>query len=194
MSNAQMTAIKKGVPLTPADPKKEGFMGGMSEETAQKLLEMHEENKKIMASMEPEILVKYHSDASRPVKQAHMGEWFDLRAAEDMVLKQGQRYMINLGVSIAVPHGYEAILAPRSSTFKNWGIIQTNGVGVIDNSYSGDNDIWMMPVWATRDAEIKAGDRVAQFRIQRNQGSPQVKEVRYLGNTDRGGFGSTGVQ
>lgn len=144
--------------------------------------------------LEPEILVKYHSEKAKPIKQAHLGEWFDLRAAESYDFKAGNKYMINLGVSIAVPPGYEAILAPRSSTFKNYGIFQTNSIGVIDNSYSGDDDIWMMPVFATRDAHIEAGDRVAQFRIQRNQGSPRVKEVRYLGKTNRGGFGSTGKQ
>lgn len=168
--------------------------GRVTEETAQALLKMYEENKQVAARHAAEILIKYHNDAAKPVKQAHMGEWFDLRAAEDYHLEPGQRYMINLGVSICVPYGYEAILAPRSSTFKNYGIIQTNGIGVIDNSYSGDNDIWYMPVWATRPADIKAGDRIAQFRIQRNQGSPRLKEVRYLGNADRGGLGSTGTK
>lgn len=168
--------------------------GKINQETAEELIKLHKENKQVMERLEPEIMIKYHSDAARPVKQAHLGEWFDLRAAEDYHLEPGQRYMINLGVSIHVPYGYEAILAPRSSTFKNYGIIQTNGIGVIDESYSGDGDIWMMPVWATRAADIKAGDRVAQFRIQRNQGSPRLKEVHYLGDINRGGFGSTGVE
>lgn len=168
--------------------------GAISEETAKELINMHKENKEVLKQYEPEILVKYHSDAARPIKQAHLGEWFDLRAAEDYHLQPGQAYMLNLGVSIHVPFGYEAILAPRSSSFKKWGILQTNGIGVIDEAYSGDDDIWMMPVWATREAEIKAGDRIAQFRIQRNQGNPKVHEVRYLGKTNRGGFGSTGVQ
>ena len=168
--------------------------GAISEETAQTLIEIHRENKRVMESFHPEILVKYHSDASRTIKQAHIGEWFDVRAAEDYHLEPGQAYMINLGISVHVPFGYEAILAPRSSSFKKWGFLQTNGIGVIDESYSGDGDVWMLPIWATREADIKAGDRVAQFRIQRNQGTPHVHEVRYLGNTDRGGFGSTGVE
>lgn len=154
---------------------------------------MHKENKEILKRMAPKILVKYHSDNARTIEQAHGGEWFDLRNAEDVTLKSGEFTYINLGVSICVPPGYEAILAPRSSTFKNWGILQTNSIGVIDNAYSGDNDIWMMPVLATRDVTIPAGTRIAQFRIIRNQGNPQVTEALHLGGEDRGGLGSTGT-
>lgn len=155
---------------------------------------IHEENEKVMDRLRPEILIKYHSDAARPVEQAHEGEWFDVRAAKSYDLKAGNKYMIDLGISVRVPRGYEAILAPRSSSFKKWGFIQTNSIGVIDETYSGDEDIWMLPVFATRDAQIEAGERVAQFRIQRNQGRPRLTEVGYLGKNNRGGFGSTGTK
>lgn len=158
------------------------------------IAKMREENDKVMDRLRPEILIKYHCDAARPVEQAHDGEWFDVRAAKSYDLKAGNKYMIDLGISVRVPRGYEAILAPRSSSFKKWGFIQTNSIGVIDETYSGDDDIWMLPVFATRDAQIEAGERVAQFRIQRNQGRPRLTEVGYLGKNNRGGFGSTGTK
>lgn len=151
-------------------------------------------NDKVLDRLRPEILIKYHTPAAKPVEQAHMGEWFDVRAAEAYDVKAGTKGFINLGISVRVPHGYEAILAPRSSTFKKYGILQTNSIGVIDETYSGDDDIWMFPYFATRDAHIDAGDRIAQFRIQRNQGNPRLKEVRYLGKKNRGGLGSTGTK
>ena len=116
----------------------------------------------------------------------------NLRAAKDMKLWEGCNYRIPLGISIELPEGYEAHIAPRSSTFKNWGIIQTNSVGVIDNSYCGDNDIWMMPVYATRFTKIKKNDRICQFRIVEKQPHLEFETVDHLGNEDRGGFGSTG--
>lgn len=158
------------------------------------IAKMREENEKVMDRLRPEILIKYHCDAARPVEQAHDGEWFDVRAAQSYDLKAGKRYMIDLGISVRVPRGYEAILAPRSSSMKKFGFIQTNSIGVIDETYSGDDDIWMLPIFATRDAHIDAGDRVAQFRIQRNQGRPRLTEVGYLGKNNRGGFGSTGTK
>lgn len=161
------------------------------DETLEKI---RKENDKVVDRLRPEILIKYHSPTAKPVEQAHDGEWFDVRAAEAYDLKAGNKYMINLGISVRVPRGYEAILAPRSSSFKKWGFIQTNSIGVIDETYSGDDDIWMLPIFATRDAHIDAGERVAQFRIQRNQGRPRLTEVRYLGKNNRGGFGSTGTK
>lgn len=140
------------------------------------------------------IKVKYHSEASRPIEQAHAGEWCDLRAGYDVTLKAGERVLIDLGVSIQVPHGHEAIMAPRSSTFKNFGILQTNGIGVIDEKYCGNDDVWKFPCYATRDTEIKAGDRIAQFRIQPFQGALVIGEVEDMGAANRGGLGSTGVQ
>lgn len=136
------------------------------------------------------IKVKYHTDIL-PLEMNEKGDWVDLRAAQDMKLWGGYYYYIPLGISLELPEGYEAHVAPRSSTFKNWGIIQTNSVGVIDNSYCGDNDIWMMPVYATRFAEIKKNDRICQFRIVEKQPHLEFETVDHLGNEDRGGFGST---
>lgn len=140
------------------------------------------------------IRVKYHTEAARPIQQAHDGEWCDLRTAEDIILKSGERKMISLGVSIEVPAGYEAIMAPRSSTFKTFGIIQTNGIGVIDETYCGDGDIWHFSALAMRDTEIPAGSRIAQFRIQKTQGTLTIEEVETMNREDRGGLGSTGIQ
>ena len=137
------------------------------------------------------IKVKYHADIL-PLEINDKGDWIDLRAAEDMKLRAGHDYYIPLGISVELPEGYEAHIAPRSSTFKNWGIIQTNSVGVIDNSYCGNNDIWMMPVYATRFTEIKKNDRICQFRIVEKQPHLEFETVDHLGNKDRGGFGSTG--
>ena len=137
------------------------------------------------------IKVKYHTDIL-PLEMNDKGDWVDLRAAQDMKLWEGCSYRIPLGISVELPKGYEAHIAPRSSTFKNWGIIQTNSVGVIDNSYCGDNDIWMMPVYATRFAKIKKNDRICQFRIVEKQPHLEFETVDHLGNEDRGGFGSTG--
>lgn len=137
------------------------------------------------------IKVKYHTDIL-PLEMNEKGDWVDLRAAQDMKLWEGCNYRIPLGISVELPEGYEAHVAPRSSTFKNWGIIQTNSVGVIDNSYCGDNDIWMMPVYATRFTEIKKNDRICQFRIVEKQPHLEFETVDHLDNEDRGGFGITG--
>ena len=137
------------------------------------------------------IKVKYHADIL-PLEMNEKGDWVDLRAAQDMSLRAGCIYRIPLGISVELPEGYEAHVAPRSSTFKNWGIIQTNSVGVIDNSYCGDNDIWMMPVYATRDTYINKNDRVCQFRIVEKKPHLEFETVDHLGNEDRGGFGITG--
>lgn len=139
-----------------------------------------------------DILVKYHNDNARPIAQAHPGEWVDCRAVEDVELKAGDFTLIDLGISVRVVQpGYEVILAPRSSTFKKYGILQTNSIGVIDETYCGDGDIYKMPVYATRDTYIRAGERIAQFRVQKNQGTIRVTEVDHLSDTNRGGFGST---
>ena len=119
-------------------------------------------------------------------------DWIDMRASEEEELKAGEFKLIPLGVAMQIPAGYEAHLVPRSSTFKTWGIIQTNSMGVIDGSYCGDNDMWRMPVYATRDTVIHVNDRIAQFRIIKNQPTICFEEVAHLENKDRGGFGSTG--
>ena len=119
-------------------------------------------------------------------------DWYDLRAADTIKLKAGEFKLIPLGVGMVLPDGYEANIVPRSSTFKNYGLLQTNSFAVIDNSYSGNNDQWMMPVYATRDAVINKNDRICQFRINKKQPVFKFEEVEHLNDTDRGGFGSTG--
>ena len=121
-------------------------------------------------------------------------DWIDLRAAEDVTLKKGEFKLIPLGIAMQLPKGYEAHIVPRSSTFKNFGIIQTNHQGVVDCSYCGDNDQWFMPVLAVRDTQISCNDRICQFRIIENQPKIEFAEVEHLDGKDRGGFGSTGVQ
>ena len=120
-------------------------------------------------------------------------DWIDLRAAENVTLKKGDFKLISLGVAMALPEGYEAHLVPRSSTFKNFGVIQANSVGIIDNSYCGDNDVWCFPAFAVRDTEIHVNDRICQFRIVKNQPAVRFDEVTFLEGNDRGGFGSTGM-
>lgn len=121
-------------------------------------------------------------------------DWYDLRAAETVTLKAGEFKLIPLGVGMILPEGYEANIVPRSSTFKHYGIIQTNHYGVIDNSYAGDNDQWMFPAYATRDTTINKNDRICQFRINERQPAYTFEEVEYLNNVSRGGIGSTGVK
>ena len=118
--------------------------------------------------------------------------WIDLRSAETVRLKKGEFHLINLGVAMELPEGYEAHVVPRSSTYKNFKVIQTNHMGVIDHSYCGDNDIWRMPVIAMEDTVIHKNDRVCQFRIEKVQPQIEFEEVETLGNADRGGIGSTG--
>lgn len=125
-------------------------------------------------------------------KIGEKSDWIDLRAREPMFLKEGEFYLIPLGVAIELPKGYEAHLVPRSSTYKRLGIIQTNSMGVIDETYCGDNDEWKMPVLATRPTTICKGDRVCQFRIMEHQPDFEFEVVDSLDNADRGGFGSTG--
>lgn len=138
-----------------------------------------------------EILVKYHTDI-HPLEKTEEGDWIDLRAAEDVELKAGESKCISLGVSMKLPDGYEALVIPRSSTFKHWGIIQTNHIGLIDNSYCGNGDVWMFPALATRDVLIEKNSRICQFRIQRKMDDVDLKTVYVLDNVNRGGFGSSG--
>lgn len=139
------------------------------------------------------ILIKYHADIEK-LKRIECGDWCDLRVAEDYELKAGEYKLLSLGVSMQLPNGYEAHVAPRSSTFKNFGIICANSFGIIDNSYSGDNDIWRFPAIALRDTVIKKGDRICQFRIIKRMPDIEFLEVETLGNPDRGGIGSTGIK
>ena len=121
-------------------------------------------------------------------------DWIDLRSAIDIELKAGEFKLIPLGVGMKLPKDYEAHIVPRSSTFKTWGIIQTNHMGVIDEGYHGNNDQWMMPVYATRDTVIQKNDRICQFRIMKKQPDLVFCEVEKLDENDRGGFGSTGTR
>ena len=139
------------------------------------------------------IKIKYFSDKIEKLRYIDgKSDWIDLRCAEEISLKKGDFKLIPLGIGMKLPKGYEAHVVPRSSTFKNFGIIQTNHMGVIDYTYSGDNDQWFMPVYAVRDTEIHVNDRVCQFRIMENQPAIEFDEVNHLDETDRGGFGSTG--
>lgn len=166
------------------------------------------------------IRIKYFNDAKRMQKIAK-GNWIDVYANKDMFIPEGQRAMIPLGFALELPVGYEGHLAPRSSTFKTWGIIQTNSVGVVDDTYIGDNDQWHLPVYCLtakgyadkvediyheldESTEVKGerikgtwihkGDKVAQFRIMEVQPNFEFEEVESFGNADRGGFGSTGTK
>lgn len=141
------------------------------------------------------IKIKYFTDKIEKLTYIDgKSDWIDLRAAEDIVMKKGDFKLIPLGVAMELPQGYEAHVVPRSSTFKNYGIIQTNHQGVIDGSYCGDNDQWFMPAYAVRDTQIHVNDRICQFRIMENQPKILFEEVRQLTNADRGGHGSTGRQ
>ena len=141
------------------------------------------------------IKIKYFTDKIEKLTYIDgKSDWIDLRAAEDVCLKAGEFKLIPLGVAMELPRGYEAHVVPRSSTFKNFGIIQTNHQGVIDCSYCGDNDQWFMPVYAVRDTQIHVNDRICQFRIMENQPRIAFDEVEHLDHVDRGGHGSTGKQ
>ena len=120
-------------------------------------------------------------------------DWIDLRASETVELKAGEFKLIPLGVAMQLPAGYEAHVVPRSSTFKNYGVLQVNSCGVIDGSYCGDGDMWKMPVYATRDTVIHKNDRICQFRIMENQPHIIFEETASLEGKDRGGFGTTGI-
>ena len=143
----------------------------------------------------PQIRIKYFTDAIERLTYIDgKSDWIDLRASEEVALKAGEFCLIPLGVAMELPEGYEAHVVPRSSTFKNYGIIQTNSCGIIDGTYCGDDDMWRMPVYAVRDTVIHVNDRICQFRIFENQPKITFDEVESLGNKNRGGFGSTGKQ
>ena len=142
-----------------------------------------------------EIKIKYlNDDIIRLEYIDGKSDWIDLRAAEEVELKAGEFKLIHLGVAMQLPEGYEAHIVPRSSTFKKWGIIQTNHCGIVDNSYCGPNDWWRMPVFALRDTKIEVNDRICQFRIQKNQPTLVFNEVDEMEANNRGGFGSTGTK
>ena len=141
------------------------------------------------------ISIKYLSDKIDPLCYVNgKSDWIDLRCAEEVHMNTGEFRLIPLGVAMKLPDGYEAHIVPRSSTFKNFGIIQTNHMGVVDSSYCGDNDQWYFPAYALRDTDIHINDRICQFRIMQNQPALSFYPVAFLGSPDRGGIGSTGKQ
>ena len=137
------------------------------------------------------ITVQYLNDSVKRLSLEKKGDWIDLYAAETVEMKQGEHKLIHLGVAMKLPEGYEAHIVPRSSTFKKWGIIQANHVGIIDNSYSGPEDWWKMSVIAMRDTVINKDDKICQFRIMERQPKIAFVEGKMTGPS-RGGFGSTG--
>lgn len=139
------------------------------------------------------IKIKYFADIEK-IKPIEKGDWIDLRAAETVEFKKGEFKLISLGIGMELPEGYEAHVVPRSSTYKNFKIIETNSMGIIDNSYCGDNDQWFFPAYALENTVINKNDRICQFRIMEKQPKINFEEVNELKNPDRGGHGSTGVQ
>ena len=136
--------------------------------------------------------IHYHRPDLPKIEKISVGDWIDLRCAEEVTLAAGEFRLISLGISVQLPEGYEAHMVPRSSAFRRWGILQANSFGVIDNSYSGDGDIWHFPALATRDTCIAFGERICQFRLFPVMEPISFEEVPFLEGKDRGGFGSTG--
>ncbi|MCX4356858.1 MAG: dUTP diphosphatase [Oscillospiraceae bacterium] len=140
------------------------------------------------------IKIKYFNNEINKIKIIDKGDWIDLRAAETVRINKGEFRLIPLGVGMILPEGYEAHIVPRSSTFKNFGIIQTNHCGVIDESYCGDNDQWHFPAYALRDTIIHKNDRICQFRIMKKQPPMKFEVIECLNEISRGGIGSTGIK
>lgn len=138
------------------------------------------------------IKIKYFDKEIDKVEKISKGDLIDLRAAETVEMKKGDFRLIPLGVGMKLPDGYKANIYPRSSTYKNFGIIQANSVGQIDNSYSGDTDEWRFPAIALRNTVIHKNDRICQFEIQKIQPEIEFIEVEHLDEVSRGGIGSTG--
>ena len=144
--------------------------------------------------MKKKITILYHKKQMSRIEKISKGDWIDLRLAKTVTLKKGEYQLLSLGVSIKLPKGYEALVAPRSSTFKNYGIIMANSIGIIDETYCGTNDIWRFPALATKDITIPADTRIAQFRIIKHQPKIEFIIADKLSNSNRGGIGSTGTK
>lgn len=139
------------------------------------------------------IRIKYLADIPK-IEKIETGDWIDLRASKDIDIHYGEYVEIPLGIAMELPEDYEAHVVPRSSMFRKYGLLQVNSVGIIDNSYCGDNDEWHLPVFCLRShSKIHKGDRLCQFRITRRMPQVEMIEVETLNNVDRGGLGSTGV-
>lgn len=160
--------------------------GILDEDTIKKRL------KQFLRGENKEIKVKYFDPEIERLEKISKGDWIDLRSAESVDLKAGEYRLIRLGVGMILPDGYEAIVAPRSSTPSKFGVLLSNSIGVIDNSYSGDADEWRFPALAIRDTHIEKGDRICQFRIIKNMDPVEIVEVNRLNEISRGGIGSTG--
>lgn len=159
------------------------------------MLELHIRNERKIREMK--IRIKYFEGATK-LKKISKGNWMDVYASKDIFVPLNERAMVPLGFALELPQGWEGHLAPRSSTFKTWGIIQTNSVGVVDDTYIGDNDQWHMPVYCLQAKHdngtwIRTGDKIGQFRIMEVMPEIQFDEVESFGNCDRGGFGTTGT-
>jgi dUTP pyrophosphatase len=141
-----------------------------------------------------ELRIKYHVEDLIKIEKIEKGDWIDLRSAYDYELKAGEFYLIDLGISVKVPDGYEMHILPRSSSYKNWGILQVNSMGILDQSYCGETDLVKMPVYATRDIKIEKNDRICQFRLIEKMPRIIITEVKKMTDNPRGGFGSTGVK
>ena len=143
--------------------------------------------------VEAKLKIKYHVKELEKLRYIDgKSDWIDLRVAENVSMKQGEYRLISMGISVEIPKGYEMLIVPRSSAYKNFGILQTNAMGVVDESFCGDNDIIHMPILAMRDTEIHINDRIGQFRLMPHQPEVHFIEVDHLDNDDRGGFGTTG--
>ena len=143
--------------------------------------------------VEAKLKIKYHVKELEKLRYIDgKSDWIDLRVAENVSMKQGEYRLISMGISVEIPKGYEMLIVPRSSAYKNFGILQTNAMGVVDESFCGDNDIIHMPILAMRDTEIHINDRIGQFRLMPHQPEVNFIEVDHLDNEDRGGFGTTG--
>lgn len=137
--------------------------------------------------------IKVHYRPGSPaLEQVDKGGCVDLYNYEDITLQKGDFQLIDLGVAIQLPQGYDALVLPRSSTFKRYGLLLANSVGYIDNSYCGTDDWWKAPVYATRDIYIPKGTRCFQFRLIKTQPKLWITTHDSLGK-NRGGIGSTGV-
>lgn len=143
--------------------------------------------------VEAKLKIKYHVKELEKLRYIDgKSDWIDLRVAENVSMKQGEYRLISMGISVEIPKGYEMLIVPRSSAYKNFGVLQTNAMGVVDESFCGDNDIIHMPILAMRDTEIHINDRIGQFRLMPHQPEVHFIEVDHLDNEDRGGFGTTG--
>ena len=138
-----------------------------------------------------QINIKYFADIEE-IKKVDKGDWIDLRVAKDVRLKKDEFKLVPLGIGMKLPKGYEAHIVPRSSTYKTFGVIQTNHQAVIDESYCGNDDQWYYPIYALRDTIIHKNDRICQFRIVKKQPKINFNKVEVLVDKNRGGIGSSG--